>query len=134
MTLPDHEVERFRADPLADYLNMDLVAVRPGFARAEMDAAEELCSFHGYLQGGVIVALADYAFAAASNSHGVSAVALSLQFTFLGRVRPGQRLVAEATEEKRGRRIGLYRLVVTEGENLVASGQGTAYMQDPGGS
>jgi acyl-CoA thioesterase len=132
MSVPPEEIERFRSDPYADHLNMELVEVRPGYARAEMEAAEELCSFHGYLQGGAIVSLADYAFAAASNSHGTSAVALTMHFTFVGRVRPGRHLVAEASEEKLGRRTGLYKIGVTTAEGeLVASGQGLVYRQEP---
>ena len=50
-----------------------------------MDAVEELCGFHGLVQGGAIVGLADYAFAAASNAHGVGAVALTMNFTFVAR-------------------------------------------------
>lgn len=132
MSVPEELVQRFREDPYADHLNMELAEVRPGYARAEMDAAEELCSFQNYLQGGAIVSLADYAFAAASNSHPSSAVALSLSITFVGRVRPGRRLIAEASEEKLGRRTGLYRLTVrTDDGELVASGQGVAYLQEP---
>jgi acyl-CoA thioesterase len=131
MAVPHDLAQRFRDDPYADHLNMELAEVRPGYARAEMEAAEELCSFQKSLQGGAIVSLADYAFAAASNAHGPSAVALSMSFTFVGRVRPGSRVVAEATEEKLGRRTGLYRLTVrTDDGELVASGQGVAYRQE----
>jgi acyl-coenzyme A thioesterase PaaI-like protein len=42
-------------------------------------------------------------------------------------------LIAEATEEKLGRRTGLYRLIVTtEDQSLVASGQGVVYRQEAG--
>lgn len=134
MEISEETFERFRDDPFADHLDMNLVEVRPGFARAEMAAAEELCSFQGYVQGGALISLADYAFAAASNADGVGAVALTVQFTFVARVRPGRRLVAEATVEKLGRRTGLYRLqVTTEDGSLVASGQGVAYRQDSAG-
>jgi acyl-CoA thioesterase len=132
VSLPDDRLERFRSDPYADHLNMELVEIRLGYARAEMEAAEELTNFQGYLQGGAIISLADYAFAAASNSHGTSAVALSLHFTFVGRVPAGRRLAAEASEEKLGRRTGLYKLEVkTDDGALVASGQGVVYRQEP---
>jgi acyl-CoA thioesterase len=131
VSVPDELAQRFRDDPYADHLNMELAEVRPGYARAEMEAAEELCSFQGFLQGGALTSLADYAFAAASNSHGPGAVALSMSFTFVGRAKPGARVVAEATEEKLGRRTGLYRLTVrTDDGELVASGQGVAYVQE----
>lgn len=136
MSLDGELIDRFEADAYADHLAMTLAEVRPGYARAEMEAAEELTSFHGFIQGGALISLADYAFAAASNSHGTSAVALTITFTFVGRVRPGRRIVAEATEEKLGRRTGLYRLEVrTDDGGLIASGQGVAYRQEtPAGS
>ena len=135
MSVEGELIDRFEADPYADHLAMSLTEVRPGFARAEMEAAEELCNFQGYIQGGALISLADFAFAAASNSHGTGAVALTITFTFVGRVRPGRRLVAEATEEKLGRRTGLYRLEVKlEDGNLIASGQGVAYRQEAPGA
>jgi acyl-CoA thioesterase len=125
-------IDRFEADAYADHLAMALVEVRPGYARAEMEAAEELAGFQGFLHAGALLSLAEYAFAVASNAHGGGAVPLTMSFTFVGLVRPGGRLVAEAVEEKLGRRTGLYRLSVTlKDGNLVASGQGVAYRQEP---
>ena len=124
-------IDRFEADAYADHLNMALVEVRPGFARAEMEAADEFAGFQGFLHAGALLSLAEYAFAAASNAHGGSAVPLTLSCTFVGLVRPGGRLVAEAVEEKLGRRTGLYTLRVTlEDGTLLASGQGVAYRQE----
>ena len=40
MSVSEEQLARFRDDPFADHLNMSLVEVRTGFARAEMDAAE----------------------------------------------------------------------------------------------
>ena len=114
---------------------MSLVEVRDGYARTEMEAAEELCGFQGYLQSGALVALADYALAAASNAGEAPAVPLSLSFTFVARVRPGGRLSAVAQAEKVGRRTGLYRLEVrTASGDLIASGQGVVYRQEPSGA
>ena len=121
-------IDRFEADAYADHLNMALVEVRPGYARAEMEAAEEFAGFQGFLHAGAVASLAEYAFAVASSSHGTSAVPLTITFTLVGLVRPGGRLVAEAVEEKLGRRTGLYKLEVRlDDGSLVASGQGVAY-------
>jgi acyl-CoA thioesterase len=124
-------LEHFQDDPLADHLNMTLVEARDGYARTEMEAAEELRGFQGYLPSGVLLALADYALTAASNPTGAQAVPLNLACTFVGRVRPGGRLVAQAQVEKAGRRTALYRLEVrTEGGELLAAGQGLVYRQE----
>lgn len=124
--------ERLNQDAFADHLNMQLSEARPGFARAEMEAAEEFSGLHGYIHAGAILALAEFALAAASNAEGTGAIPLSLSVNFAGLVRPGRRLVAEAVEEKLGRRTGLYAVHVRlEDGTLVAAGQGLTYRQEP---
>ncbi len=132
MTTPRDPRERLNEDAFADHLNMQITEVRAGYARAEMEAAEEFGGFHGYIHGGAILALAEFALAAASNVEGSGAIPLNLSINFAGLVRPGRRLIAEATEEKLGRRTGLYSLRVhLDDGNLVASGQGLTYRQEP---
>ena len=83
---------------------------------------------HGLTHGAVLFALADFAFAAACNSHGQTAVALSMDIHFLSSPRPGARLEADAEEVRLGRRTGLYRISVFDDENvLVAELHGMAY-------
>ena len=68
-----------------------------------------MVNFQGYPHGGVIVSLAEIAFGAACNSHGETAVTLSMTISFLTAVSAGSRLVAEAREIKQGRRAGFTR-------------------------
>ena len=65
--------------------------------------------------------MADSAFAAASNSHGQVAVALSMSINFLAAAALGTRLVAEAQELRKGHRAGFYQITVkTEAGDLIA--------------
>ena len=48
--------------------------------------------------GAAVFALADYAFAAASNSHGITAVALNVSISYIKAVECGAKLTATATE------------------------------------
>jgi acyl-CoA thioesterase len=82
------------------------------------------------VHGGVIFTVADYAFAVACNSYGTAAVAVNAHISYLRAATQG-RLVAEATEIAKSRRLGTYSIKVLDGEGeLVAVFQGMAYRKD----
>ena len=56
----------------------------------------------------------DMAFAAASNSHGLMAVALNVSISFLKATKAGDKLVAEAKEKHAGGRVALYDITVRD--------------------
>ncbi len=119
---------RFRQDPYADLLGMELLEVRPGYSLMSMVVREDMVNFHGIPHGGAIFSLADSAFAAASNSHGQTSVALNIEISYLRMVVPGTKLIAEATEEYLGNRTALYHITVSTDEgDLVASCHGVVY-------
>jgi len=90
-----------------------------------------MLNFQGYPHGSVIFSIADMAFGAACNSHGGTAVALSVTIDFLAAVPPGTTLVAEGFERKRGRRAAFYDVAVaTEDGTLVASAHCIAHRVD----
>jgi len=126
----DQVLQRIRQDPFARFLGIQLLELREGYSKVALTVGERMLNFHGVPHGGVIFSLADAAFAAACNSYGQVAVALSVSINFLAAVPAGTRLVAEATEESRGRRTGLYRLAVTTEDGApVALCHGTAYLK-----
>ena len=127
----DQISQRISQDPFARFLGIELLELREGYGRAAMTVQEHMLNFLGIPHGGVIFSLADAAFAAACNSHGQVAVALSVSINYLAAVSLGTRLYAEATEESLGRRTALYRLAVTTEEGvLVALAQGTVYRRN----
>ncbi len=127
----DEITARMCRDPFARFLGIELLEVCEGYAKATLTVQEHMLNFHGIPHGGAVFALADAAFAAASNSHGQVAVALNVSINFLAAARPGARLTAEATEEHLGRRTGLYRLAVTaEDGTLIALAHGTVYRKE----
>ena len=118
------------ADPFAQSLGIELLALEPGRSRLAMTLQPHMLNFHGIPHGGAIFALADAAFAAAGNSRGQVAVALSMTINFRAAVPTGTRLLAEAVEESLGGRTGLYRITVTADDaqkTLVAVCDGTVY-------
>jgi acyl-CoA thioesterase len=120
--------QQISQDPFARFMGIELLELREGYSKVTFTVAEHMLNFHGIPHGGAIFSLADAAFAAASNSYGQTAVALSVHVSFLAAAPVGARLYAEATEESLGRRTALYRLAVTtEGGDLVALCHGTVY-------
>jgi len=90
-----------------------------------------MVNLHNVAHGGAIFTLADVAFAAAGNSHGRKAVAMSMNINYRSPVKEGMNLIAEASEESIGRKTALYRMTVkTEDGKLIASSQGTVFIMN----
>ena len=84
----------------------------PGRARMRMRVTATMTNGHGTVHGGYLFLLADAAFAYASNSHGLAAVAQGAQVTFLRPAEVHDELVAEAVERVRAGRSGVYDVTV----------------------
>lgn len=120
------------ADAFAAHCGIKLVDMAPGQATATMVVQPLHLNGLGGLHGGAIFTLADFAFAAACNSHGPAAVALNVNITFIKAVTTGL-LRAEARETSLSHRLGTYSIQVTnEQGELVAAFQGLAYRKTTG--
>ncbi|NLX18470.1 MAG: hydroxyphenylacetyl-CoA thioesterase PaaI [Desulfobulbus sp.] len=124
------EIENhIRDDAFSNWLGADIEIIQPGYSRVSLTVSETMLNFHGTTHGGLIFALGDIAFAAASNSYGCTALALSVAISFLRPAALGDQLVAEAKEVNSGKTTALYDIVVTDRKNqkLVAKSQATVY-------
>lgn len=120
--------ERIESDQFCGTLGIELVGLEPGSARTELTVTESLLNFHGTPHGGAIYSLADAAFAAASNSHGETAVALETNISYLQAVETGETLTATADETHAGGRTAEYEVIVTdEGDERIATFRGRVY-------
>ncbi len=99
-------------DRLVDLLGIEVVDVKPGYARVSLKVEKKHLNAAGVCQGGVIFTLADIAFAIASNSHGKSALAMDVSISFLKAVGVGEVVYAEAVEEYLGRNTASYLIRV----------------------
>src|ERR1700752_5319538 len=112
------EIARLSADAMwaddkaSQGLGMEVVDVRPGYARLAMTVTERMLNGHGSCHGGFIFSLADSAFAFACNSHGRPAVAQHCTVTYVAPGRLGMRLVSDAQERQRSERSGIYDVTV----------------------
>jgi len=117
----------FKKDKFAQRANIELLSVSPGQARAKMTLHPHHLNGYGTVQGGAIFTLADFAFAAASNSHGNVAVAINVSITFMKAGTTGT-LWAEAREVSKNFKLGSYTVEVKDDQGeLIAVFQGLAY-------
>jgi acyl-CoA thioesterase len=118
-----------RQDPFAQRLGAEVEILAPGHSRVTLTITENMANFHGITHGGVVFALGDMAFAAASNSRGQTAVALNVAINFLKATRPGDRLVAEAREQHAAGPTALYDITIRDAVtgDLVARSQDLVY-------
>ncbi len=114
-------------DPFMSALGLQGEVVAPGRARVWGTIKLEYVNMHGTAHGGFLYTLADAAFALASNSHGVPAVALSTHMEYLQAGRAGDEMEALAEEVHLGKRTALYRVEVRRAGELLAVFTGTVY-------
>lgn len=109
---------------------MRVVEVHAGYARAEITIMPSHLNAVGIVQGGALFTLADLAFAAASNSHGVVAVACQADITFFKAVKTG-RLTAVAEEVSRTRKLSTCLVHISdESGEPIALFKGVAYIKE----
>jgi acyl-CoA thioesterase len=103
----------YDADACSRALGMQLLEVRPGYARLSMAVRPEFLNGHQICHGGLIFTLADSTFAFACNSYNVNTVAAGCSIEFLHPVQPEDVLTAEAVEQILSGRNGVYDIRVT---------------------
>ena len=100
-------------DAFSQWLGIDVVNIKPGYAKLEMTIREDMVNGFNVSHGGIAFSLADSALAFASNSYGRIAVAMENNISFMKKVVPGDTLSAETEELSIGRRIGVYNISIT---------------------
>ncbi len=136
--MPDSETSRMDSERVKKVLDRDrfahengirVVEIRQGYARTEMTVEARHLNGVGILQGGALFTLADFAFAGASNSHGVVAVSLQADVTWFKAVEGGK-LTAVAEEVSRSNKLSTCVVRVrNERDELVALFKGVAYVK-----
>jgi len=134
MTFPDTDLQKDRdpervaaetarqmweADAASRAMGMELVAVRPGYAKLSMTVRADMLNGFGIMHGGLTFTLADSAFAFACNSYNKLTVAQSCDVDFTNAAREGDILTAECTEAFHRGRSGIYDVTVTKQDSTV---------------
>jgi len=116
-------------DRFASNSEIHLVSIGKGEAIAEMTVTDKHLNGVNTVQGGALFTLADFTFAAASNSHGRIAVAANATINFFKGVSSGK-LTARAKEHSSGKTLATYIVDITDEEgNKIALFNGTAFLK-----
>ena len=116
-------------DPYPASLGIECLDGAPGRAVVRMQVGERHLNLNGSCHGGSIFSLADTAFGLASNAYGVAAARIDVHITYNVAAKMGDVLTATAAEISRNRKLGVYRIEVTNSENVLIAGfTGTAYI------
>lgn len=108
-----------------------LLSIGKGEAQAQMQISDKHLNGVDIIQGGALFTLADFAFAAASNSHGRIAVAANASISFFKGIASGK-LTAYAKEINAGKSLGHYCVdIYDQDHNLIARFTGTAFFKGP---
>jgi acyl-CoA thioesterase len=124
--LPKRVVEN---DKFAQYTGIQLVEAQPGRALARLRVEEKHLNGLGFVQGGVIFTLADFAFAAASNEAGNLTLGINAAISYIKGPR-GKVITAEAKELSATNRLCTYEIDVRdENGELAAKMTATGYIK-----
>lgn len=120
-------VSSVQKEPIGSFLKMQLLELRPGYARVRMKMREEFLTFNNYVFGGIIMSVADQAFACATNSMGRPSIASQFNIHFVSAAAPDDELTAEGRVLRKGRRVDVCEISITNREGkLLAKATGTA--------
>jgi len=116
-------------DRFANHNDIRLISSGNGEAIAEMTVSEKHLNGVNIIHGGALFTLADFAFAAASNSHGRIAVASDASIKFFKGVSSGK-LTAKAKELNSGKTLSSYTVdIIDDNDTQIAFFSGTAFMK-----
>jgi acyl-CoA thioesterase len=118
----------YARDLASQALGMQLLEIRPGYARMSMTVRPDMCNGHFICHGGLIFTLADSTFAFACNSYNHSTVALGCTIDFMATGKQGDVLTATGEVRQQGTRAGLYDIAVTNQDGVaIALFRGKSY-------
>ncbi len=113
-------------EPIASFLKIKLEELTPGYAKVTMKLGPEHLTFNGMVFGGIVMAVADQAFAYATNSLVSPSIATQFNIHLISGANVGDELTAECRVVKSGRRIGVSEMTVTnQTGKLIAKATGT---------
>lgn len=119
--------EMMANDSFSQWLGVEVLEVREGYARIKMTVREEMLNGHRVAHGGISFSLADSAFAFASNSHGQKAVSIETSINHIKPVFEGDELIATAEKESISKSLGQYIVRVKRGDELVGLFKGVVF-------
>lgn len=116
-------------DYFSQWLGIQVLETELGSCKLKMTIRKEMLNGFGIAHGGITYSFADSALAFASNSHGMKSVSVETSISHTEPLKEHDVIIAEATEEKRSNKIGIYTIKIynQSTQEIVALFKGTVY-------
>jgi acyl-CoA thioesterase len=115
-------------DLFSQWLQLEVIEITEGYSKIKMRLRNEMINGFNVIHGGIIFALADSAFAFASNNRNNLSMALDCSISFNKASKPDDTLIAEAKEIHNGKSTGLYTItIINQNNDHVALFKGTCF-------
>ena len=121
-------IAAFNRSEFAQLLDMKITHAHDGYARVVMDCSGKK-NPNGVAHGGAVCALADQAFGIAANCAGIDRVAVSVHIQYISPATGS--LVAIAHRVADNGRYSTFRIMIYEGERIIAEFDGVAIQVNP---
>ena len=113
-------------EPIASFLDIKLVDLAQGYAKVSAKLKPEYLNFNNLVFGGILMAVADQAFAYGTNSVITPNVASQFNIHFVAGADVNDELIAECRVVRAGRRVCISEMTVTNQDGkLIAKATGT---------
>ena len=118
-------------DDFSKWMGVEIIEIKPKRSVVRMKIRGEMLNGHDVCHGGIPFALADTAFAFASNTQGKIALSIDTSMSYPAKILEGDIITATAKELTSGNRIAKYDVTLTnQNDELVGLFRGTVYMLD----
>jgi len=118
--------EKAKAERIAAFLGIRLVELSEGYAKVAMKLRPEYTNFNGLVFGGIVMSVADEAFAYATNSVITPNVASQFNIHFVAGAGLKDELIGECRVVRAGKRVCISEMRVSNQDGkLIASATGT---------
>ncbi|MEP6626675.1 MAG: hydroxyphenylacetyl-CoA thioesterase PaaI [Ginsengibacter sp.] len=111
----------FERDLFSQWLGIEIIEIREGYAKTKMLVREEMINGLGIVHGGIAFSLADSTFAFACNNRNNLSVALDTSINFLKPMNVGDVVTAESREIHNGKSTGLYQIEIKNQHNHIVA-------------
>lgn len=116
-------------DAFSKWLAISVEEIKLGSCTLQTTITNEMLNGFDIAHGGISYSIADSALAFASNSYGTKCVSIETSISHTRPTKLGDQLTAIATELHRGRKIGIYEVIVTNQEKkTIALFKGTVHI------
>jgi len=113
-------------EPIAKFLDIKLVELSVGYAKVSARLKPEYLNFNDLVFGGIVMAVADQAFAYGTNSVITPNVASQFNIHFVAGADVKDMLIAECRVIRAGKRVCISEMTVTNQDGkLIAKATGT---------